>query len=101
MAASGRFHRYRSMIVATILYGTALPFVVFMAMMSPMASDAGVNTKVWTFIYAMLSWPIGFVLAIILGWLFAALGRKRAMWFALLLPWLWLVPIAWSADFGR
>jgi len=89
------------MIVCTILYGAALPFTVFFAMMSPMASDAGVNTKVWTFIIAMATWPIGFLLAIILGWIFFALRRGGAMRFALLLPWLWLVPIVWSMDFGR
>jgi hypothetical protein len=89
------------MIVATLLYGIALPFLVTMALLSPMASDAGVNTKVWTFMIAMATWPVGFVLAIVLGWLFFALRRRRAMWVALALPWLWLVPIAWSFDFGR
>jgi ABC-type polysaccharide/polyol phosphate export permease len=89
------------MIVGTVLYGIALPFLVMMAMMSPMASDAGVNTKVWTFMIAIATWPIAFVLAIALGWLFYGIRRRRAMWFALIFPWLWLVPIVWSSDFGR
>ena len=91
----------RTMIVATILYGIALPFVAFMAMMSPMASDAGVNTKVWTFIIAMMTWPLAFVAAVVLGWVFTGLRRKRAVWTVLVMPWLWLVPLVWSMDFGR
>jgi ABC-type sugar transport system permease subunit len=102
MANPPRSRRQRlEMIVGTIVYGAALPFTVFLAMMSPMASDAGVNTKVWTFIIAMATWPIGFLLAIVLGWIFFAFRRGQAMRFALLLPWLWLVPIVWSASFGR
>lgn len=89
------------LIAATVLYVLALPGVAILAMLSPMASDAGVNTKVWTFIVAMMSWPLGFLLAIALGWLFFALRWTRATIFALLLPWFWLVPIVWSMDFGR
>jgi hypothetical protein len=36
-----------------------------------------------------------------LGWLFFGLRWPRGMWFAIALPWLWLVPIVWSMDFGR
>lgn len=91
----------RSMIVATVLYGVALPFVGVMAMMSPMASDAGVNAKVWTFIIAMMTWPLAFIAAILLGWLFTWLRRTRVVWTVLAMPWLWLVPLVWSMDFGR
>jgi len=89
------------MIIATIIYGTALPFFGVMALLSPMASDAGVNTKVWTFMIAIATWPIGIVLAVVLGWVFFALRRRGAMWIALLLPWLWFGPIIWASDFGR
>lgn len=91
----------RSMIVATVFYGVALPFVGVMAMMSPMASDAGVNAKVWTFIIAMMTWPLAFIAAILLGWLFTWLRRTHAVWTVLAMPWLWLVPLVWSMDFGR
>jgi hypothetical protein len=95
-----RGHR-KAMIRATILYGLALLPTGMMALMSPLASDAGVNTKVWTFMIAMATWPLGFILAIVLGWLFFGLRWSRGIWFAIALPWLWLVPIVWSMDFGR
>jgi hypothetical protein len=95
-----RGHR-KAMIWASTLYGLALLPTGFMAVMSPMASDAGVNTKVWTFMIAMATWPLGFIVAIVLGWLFFGLRWPRGMWFAIALPWLWLVPIIWSMDFGR
>ena len=57
-----RGHR-KAMIWATILYGLALLPTGMMAVMSPLASDAGVNTKVWTFMIAMATWPLGFILA--------------------------------------
>ncbi len=95
-----RSHR-KAMIWVTVLYGLALLPTAFLALMSPMASDAGVNTKVWTFMIAMATWPLGFILAIVLGWLFFGLRSSRGVWFAIALPWFWLVPIIWSADLGR
>lgn len=90
-----------ALIVGTILYGAAMPFLLMMAIMSPMASDAGVNAHVWTFIIAVATWPIAFLLAVIGGWLFFWWRVPRAPWFALAFPWLWLGPIIWSASFGR
>jgi ABC-type polysaccharide/polyol phosphate export permease len=85
-----------TMIVATALYGAALPFAVTLAIFSPMASDGGVNPGVWTFIVSMMTLPIAIVLALILGWIFFATRLARLMWVAILFPLLWLFPIVWS-----
>jgi hypothetical protein len=89
------------MIVATVLYAIVLPFVCVVAMFSPMASDSGLNAMVRTFIAAAMSWPLGIVLSIGLGWRFFVTHRPRAMWYALAFPWLWLLFFAGFFSLGR
>ena len=90
-----------AIIVATVLYGIALPFSVTLAMFSPMASDGGINAGIWTFIVSLMTLPIAIVVALILGWIFYATRLPRLMWAAILFPLLWIFPIAWSAFFYK
>ncbi len=90
-------------IVVTLLYAAALPFIAVAAVMSPMASDAGVNGAVMAFIYAMFTWPLAIIVSVVLAWLFYALRWRRAMWLSFFTPLLWLIPIGWSmgSNFGH
>jgi uncharacterized membrane protein YhaH (DUF805 family) len=91
------------LIVATVLYGAFLPFCVVGAMMSPMASDAGITDQVMVFIYAFFTWPLAIVLGVVAAWIFFWRRANAAMTLALLFPLLWLAPIVWSmsSDFGH
>jgi hypothetical protein len=86
-----------AMIVATVLYGASFPFVLSLAMFSPMASDSGVTTKIWIFIVSLMTLPIGIAVAVILGWIFYATRLPKLMWAAILFPLLWIFPIGFSA----
>jgi hypothetical protein len=81
------------MIVATAIYGLALPFSVMAAAFSPMASDGGLNTGVWIIIIiiTLVTAPLGIIAALILGWVFYTIRRPRAMFAAILMPLLWLL----------
>jgi hypothetical protein len=86
-------HHLIAMIVASVVYGIALPFTVMAAMFSPMASDSGVNTGVWIFIITMMTLPVAILAAVIAGWIFYATRMPRLMWVAIAFPLLWLVPV--------
>src|ERR1700742_612859 len=85
-----------AMIVATAIYGVALPFTAMAAMFSPMASDSGLNTGVWIFIISMFTLPLALIAAIVLGWIFYAVRLPRLTWAAILFPVLWIIPIGLS-----
>jgi hypothetical protein len=78
-------------IVATAIYGLALPFSIMAAAFSPMASEAALNAHVWTIIITIATAPLAIIAAIILGWVFYAIRRPRAIFAAILMPLLWVV----------
>jgi hypothetical protein len=69
-----------------------VPVAVF-GMMSVMATDAGVNTAIMTFIGIALSFPVAVVLCPVLAWIAFALRRERTALVLSLLPVLWVVAI--------
>jgi len=85
-----------AMIIGTVVYGAALPFVGAAALFSPMASDSGLSIGIWIFIVSMFTLPFAIVAALILGWIFFAARLPRLMWVAILFPLLWLIPLGFT-----
>lgn len=81
------------LIVDTVLsILTIVPIAIF-GMMSVMASDAGVNTAITTYIWISLSFPVAVAVAPILAWVAFALRRERTALIVSLLPALWMIAI--------
>ncbi|MGQ0559180.1 MAG: hypothetical protein ACT4OE_06290 [Sphingosinicella sp.] len=78
-----------ALVAATILYLVALPFSTMMVMMMPMASDSGLDWRVWLFTEAALTFPVALVLCPVLGWVAYAKRWNRTGWIVVALPLLW------------
>ena len=82
-----------AMIVASVVYGLALPISIMAAAFSPMASDGGLNTGVWIIIITLATAPLSLAAALVLGWIFYTIRWPRAMFAAILMPLLWLLAL--------
>ena len=82
------------LIIGSVVAALTLLPALAMAVMSPMASDAGVNTVIWSFIWVMLTFPLAIVLGPALGWLAYSLRRESVAWALLFAPFLWVAAMA-------
>ena len=90
-----RSHRLRLwLMIGSVVAALAVLPAVAMAVMSPMASDAGVNTVIWSFIWVMLTFPLAIVLGPGLGWVAYGLRRESLAWALLFSPFLWVAALA-------
>ena len=80
---------FRALVAASLLYLVALPVGILIALLSPMAADAGTGP---VFNAAALSLPAALLLCPVAGWIFYARGADRAGWAAAALPLAW-VPV--------
>jgi hypothetical protein len=81
------------LIVDTGVSILAIVPVAMFGMMSVMASDAGVNAAIMTFIWTGLTFPVAVALSPILAWIAFALRRERTAVILSLLPVLWVIAI--------
>ena len=82
------------LIIGAVVAALTLLPAVAMAVMSPMASDAGVNTVIWSFIWVMLTFPLAIVLGPALGWVAFGLRQEKLAWVLLFSPFLWVAALA-------
>ncbi len=82
------------LIIGSVVAALAVLPAAFMGMMSPMASDAGVNATIYTFIFVMLTFPLALLICPIGAWIAYGLRQERISWVLLFLPWLWVAAIA-------
>ena len=87
---------FSALVAASLLYLVALPVGLLMALMSPMAADAGLSF----FECAALSLPAALVLCPAFGWIAYARGWDRAGWLACLLPLAWAPVLLVSLHIG-
>jgi hypothetical protein len=79
------------LIIGSVVAAVSVIPAALMGMMSVMASDAGVNTMIYVFIYTMLSFPVAIVLGPVLAWIAYAIRRERASWILLFSPFAWVL----------
>ena len=91
-ARSGRLRLW--LIIGSVVAAVALLPALAMAVMAPMASDAGVNTVIWSFIWLMITLPMAIVFGPGLGWAAYRLRREKLAWGLLFAPILWVVALA-------
>ena len=91
-ARSGRLRLW--LIIGSGVAALALLPALAMAVMAPMASDAGVNTVIWSFIWLMITLPVAIVFGPGLGWAAYGLRQERLAWGLLFSPLLWVAALA-------
>ncbi|CAN5164180.1 hypothetical protein BH10PSE2_BH10PSE2_15010 [soil metagenome] len=91
------------LIIDSILSALAIIPVAMMGMMSVMASDAGVNTMIYTFIWVGLSFPVAVALSPILAWIAFGFRKPRLALILSLAPALWVIAfvVIFSMGFGN
>lgn len=91
------------LIIGSIVAVLAIIPAGMMGMMSVMASDAGVNTMIYVFIWTMLTFPLAIVLGPVLAWIAYALRRERLSWGLLFAPFAWVIAliVIFSLGFGQ
>jgi len=81
------------LIIGSVVAVLAIIPAAMMGMMSVMASDAGVNTMIYVFIWTMLTFPVAIVLGPVLAWVAYAIRRERAAWILLFAPFAWVLAL--------
>lgn len=91
------------LIIGSVVAGLAIFPAVFMGMMSVMASDAGVNTMIYVFMFTMLTFPLAIVAGPVLAWIAYAIRLERLSWILLFSPFAWVVAliVIFSLGFGQ
>ncbi|MBU1347457.1 MAG: hypothetical protein KKA16_10990 [Alphaproteobacteria bacterium] len=91
------------LIIGSVVAVLAIFPAAMMGMMSVMASDAGVNTMIYVFIWTMLTFPLAIVLGPVLAWVAYALRREQASWILLFAPFAWVLAliVIFSLGFGE
>ena len=91
------------LIIGSIVALLAIIPTGVMGMMSVMASDAGVNTMIYVFIFTMMTFPLAILLAPVLGWVAYAFRMERLSWILLFSPFAWVVAliVIFSLGFGQ
>ncbi len=91
------------LIIGSVVVVLAIIPAAMMGMMSVMASDAGVNTMIYVFIWTMLTFPVAIVLGPVLAWVAYAIRRDRAAWVLLFSPFAWVLAliVILSLGFGQ
>ena len=91
------------LIIGSIVAVLAITPAGVMGMMSVMATDAGVNTMIYVFIFTMMTFPLAIILGPVLGWIAYWIRCERISWILLFSPFAWVVAliIIFSLGFGR
>ena len=83
----------RTLIVADILFGIALPFTIMPAIFSGMLSDGGSGVTVYIAVFSLLAFPFVLTISILVPWIFYRLGMLRTALLILSLPVLNFLPV--------